>query len=65
MTPQILKSISRHKFWEKISPQGGPTPKIFGRRPYPPRVMCLQNCIQISLKLWPADAGETEGDIKK
>ena len=46
------------KCWEKISPQGGPTPNFLEKWTYPPRVMCLHIFTQISLKLWLVDVYE-------
>ncbi len=34
--PHIFKTISRKKLGKNSTPQGGPTPKIFGRRLHPP-----------------------------
>ena len=40
----------------KNSPPGGSDPQNFWKSgSIPARVMCLQNCIHISLKLWPVD----------
>jgi len=55
MTPSNFQIEILQKILGKNSPQGGLTPKIFGKSGLSPRVTCLQICIPISLKLWPVD----------
>jgi len=69
MTPLYFQIEILQKIVGTNSPPGGPR----GVRPQnfwkslciPPRVMCMQSFIHISLKLWSVDVGENRGTEKK
>ena len=59
MPPSNFQIEISRKMLGKIFPPGGSDPHNFWNSDcVPHRVMCLQNFIQISLKLWPVDVCE-------
>jgi len=63
--PQISNRSHAKKFGKNFPP-GGSDPQNFWKSGcIPPRVMCMQIFIHISLKLWPVDVGGKQGDKNK
>ena len=66
MTPSNFQFDIFKKIVGKNFPPGGSDPQNFLKSGITTRmVMCLQIFIQLSLKLWPVDVGEEQGDRKQ